>query len=58
MAAEEGSDFVAIAANSHGTPAAAVRAGIIVEEEAARRVGTTADGCARTFDEELGGGTS
>jgi hypothetical protein len=56
VAAEEGGDFVAIAADGHGAPAAAMRAGIIVKEEAARRVGTAADGSTRALDEELGGG--
>ena len=35
-----------------------MRAGIIVEKEAAGGVGTAADGSARAFDEELGGGAS
>jgi len=56
VAAEVGGDFVAIATDGHGTPAAAMRTGIVVEEEAAGRIRTTADGSARTFDEEFGGG--
>jgi len=56
MAAEESGDFVAIAADGHGAPAAAVRTGVIVEEKAARRVGAAANRSARTFDEEFGGG--
>jgi len=35
-----------------------MRAGIIIEKEAAGGVGTTADGSARAFDEELGSGAS
>ena len=58
MAAEERGDFVAIAAEGHGTPAAAMRAGIIIEEEAAGGIGAAADGRARAFDEEFGGGAS
>lgn len=56
MAAEEGSDFVTVATDSHGTPASAVRAGIVVEEQAAGRIGATADGGTGTFDEKFGGG--
>ena len=58
VAAEEGGDFVTIATDGHGAPAAAMRAGIIAKEEAARRVGTAADGSARALHEELGGGAS
>ena len=58
MAAEEGGDFVAIAAKLHGTPAAAMRAGIVVEKEAAGGIGATANGGAGALDEEFGGGTS
>jgi hypothetical protein len=58
MAAEKGSGFVAIAAEGHRTPAAAMCAGIVVEKEAAGGVGTTADGNARAFDKELSGGAS
>ena len=49
---------MAIAADGHGAPAAAMRAGIIVEEEATGGVGTAADGCAWAFDEEFGSGAS
>ena len=56
VAAEEGGDFVAIATDGHGTPAAAARTGIVVEEEATGRIRTAADGSAWTFDEEFGGG--
>jgi hypothetical protein len=56
-AVEKGSDFVTVAANGHGAPAAAVRAGIVVEEEAAGGICAAADGGMRAFDEELGSGT-
>lgn len=56
VAAEEGSNLVAIAADGHQAPAAAMRAGIIVEEEAAGRVSAAANGRARAFDEEFGSG--
>jgi len=56
MAAEEGGNFVTIAAKGHGAPAAAMCAGVIVEEEAAGGVGATANRGARAFDEEFGGG--
>lgn len=55
VTAKEGSDLVTVAANGHGTPAAAAGAGIVVKEQAAGRVGAAADRGARTFDEELGG---
>ena len=47
---------MAIAADGHGTPAPAMGAGIVVKEEAAGRIRTTADGSSRTFDEEFRGG--
>ena len=53
--AQEGSNLMAIAAKGHGAPAAPVRAGIIVKEEAAGRVGAAADRRAGAFDEEFGG---
>jgi hypothetical protein len=58
VATEERGDLVAIAADGHRAPAAAMRAGIIVEEKAAGRVGTATNGRARTFDEEFGSGAS
>ena len=54
VAPQEGGDFVAIAAKSHGAPAAAMGAGIVAEEEAAGGIGAAADGSARTFDEKFG----
>ena len=57
MAAEEGSNFVTIAAGRHGAPAAAVRTGVIVEKEAAGGIRAATNGRARPFDEEIGGGT-
>jgi len=56
VAAEEGGNFVTIAADGHGAPAASMCAGIIVEEKAAGGVGAAANRGARTFDEEFGGG--
>ncbi len=47
---------MAVAAEFHGAPAAAMGAGIVVEEEAAGGIGAAADGSVRTFDEELGAG--
>ena len=58
MAAQEGGDFVTIAAELHGTPAAAMRPGIVVEKKAAGGIRATANGCARALDQEFGGGTS
>ena len=57
-AAQEGGHFVAIATHGHGAPAAPVGAGIVVEEEAARGIGTAANGGLGAFDEELRGGAS
>jgi len=57
MAAEEGSNFVPIAAGRHGAPAAAVRAGVIVEKEAAGGIRAATNGSARPFDEKIGGRT-
>ena len=57
MAAEEGGDFVTVAAELHGAPAAAMRAGIVVEKEVAGRIGAPANGSTQAFDKELGGGT-
>lgn len=47
---------MAISTELHGAPTAAVRAGIVVEEEAAGGIGTTANGGTR-LDQEFGGGT-
>src|SRR5208282_3149349 len=58
VTAQKGGYFMAIAAASHGAPAAAVRAGIVVEEEAADGVGTATDGRKRAFDEKFCGGAS
>lgn len=58
VTAEEASNFVTIAADGHGAPTAPTRAGVIVKEEAAGRIGTAADGSAWAFDEEFGGGAS
>jgi hypothetical protein len=56
MAAEKGSDFMAIAAAGHGAPAPSMRSGVIVKKEPAGGVGTAPDARPRSFDEELGGG--
>jgi hypothetical protein len=56
VAAEEGGNLVTIAADGHGAPAPAMCAGIVIEKEAAGGVGAAADGSARAFDEEFGGG--
>jgi hypothetical protein len=58
VAAKKRSDFVAIATKRHGAPAAAMRAGIIVKQEAAGGIGAAADGGTRAFDEQFRGGTS
>lgn len=57
MAAEERGDLVAIAANGHGAPAAAMRARVVIEEEAARGIGANADRCIGAFDDQFSGGT-
>jgi hypothetical protein len=57
VATEERGDFVAIAANGHGTPAAAMGARVVIEEEAASRIGATAHRRVGAFDEEFGCGT-
>ena len=56
VAPEERGDLVAIAANGHGAPAAAVGARVVVEEEAARGIGANADRCVGAFDDQFGGG--
>ena len=56
MAPEERSDLVAIAADGHGAPAAAVGARIVVEKEPARGIGADADRCVGPFDDQLGSG--
>lgn len=47
---------MAVAAGGHGAPTAAARAGIVVEEKAARRIRAAFDGSSAAFDDELGGG--
>jgi hypothetical protein len=54
--AKEGRNFMAVAADCHGTPAAAVRAGIVIKEQPAGGIGAAADGRARSLDEEFRGG--
>ena len=48
---------MAIAANGHGAPAAAVRARVVIKEEAARRIGAPTDRSVGAFDDQFGGGT-
>src|SRR5271169_730710 len=55
---DESGHLVAIATQRHGAPAAATRAGVIVEEEATGGIGAAANRCARTFNEEFGSGAS
>jgi hypothetical protein len=55
---EEDRHFVPIAADRHGTPAAAMGARIIVKEEPAGRIRATANGCLGAFDEKLCGRAS
>lgn len=47
---------MAIATDGHGAPAATMRAGIIVKEKLAGRVGAAPDGCGASFDDQFGGG--
>lgn len=49
---------MAVAADSHGAPAAATRAGVVVEEEAAGGIGTAANRGVGSFDQQFGGGAS
>src|SRR5215472_248363 len=53
----EGGDFAAVAADGHGTPAAPVRAGGIVEKKAASRIGAQAQPRLRAFGDDVGRGT-
>lgn len=48
---------MAIAANGHGAPAAAMGARVVIEEQAAIGIGATAHWGVGAFDEEFGGGT-
>ena len=48
---------MAIAAGRHGTPATAVRPGVIVEKETARGIRAAANRSSRTFDEKVRGRT-
>ncbi len=57
MATQEGGDLVSIAANSHGAPAAAMGARVVIEEEAATGIGATAQRGVWAFYEEFGCGT-
>jgi len=55
MAAGKCRDLVAIAATSHGAPAAATRARHVGEEEAATGISTEAEASSRPLDENLRG---
>jgi len=56
VTSQERSNLVPIATNGHGTPATAMRAGIVVEKEPAGRIGAAPDARARSLDEEFGCG--
>jgi hypothetical protein len=53
----KGGDFVAVSADGHGTPAAAVRAGIVVEKEAATGIGAEPQPCPGTLGDKFRRGT-
>ena len=57
LAPEKRSHFVAIAASRHRAPAAAVRARVVVEKEAARGIRAAANRSRRTFNQEFGSRT-
>lgn len=56
MLAGESGYFAAIAANRHGTPAAAARAGIVVEEETTLRIGAEPEARVSSLGNNLGAG--
>lgn len=55
MAAQEACYLVTIAARRHGTPATAVGARVVVEEQPARWIGATTDGSLLAFYKQLRG---
>jgi hypothetical protein len=57
MFARKGCDLVAVSADGHGTPAAAVRAGIVIEKEAATGIGAEPQTGTPTFSDQLRRGT-
>src|SRR5580658_4642406 len=57
MPAGEGCDLVAIAATGHRAPTPAARARVIIEKEAAGRVGADAKAGACAFGDQLSGGS-
>jgi len=57
MALEERGDFVTIATDGHGAPAAAVRARVIIEKKAAGGIGANTHRSTGAFDDEFSGGT-
>jgi len=57
LAPEKRGDLMAIAANGHGAPAAAMGARAVIEKEAACRIGANADRRVGAFDDQFGGGT-
>jgi len=58
VAVQKGGHLVAVAADGHGAPAAAMRTGIIVKEETAGGIGAAANGRVGSFDNKFGGGAS
>lgn len=53
----KGGDFAPVAADRHGTPAAPVRAGSVVEKKAASRIGAQAQPPLRALSDHVGRGT-
>lgn len=58
MSSRKCGDFVTIAAQRHGAPAAAARARIVIEEEGASRISTKPDARSFAFREEFRSGPS
>ena len=57
VTSSKGRDFAPVAADRHGTPAAPVRAGGIVEKETASRIGAQPQPRLRAFRDDVGRGT-
>ena len=53
MPARKGGHLAAISADRHGTPAAAMRAGLVVEEKSALGIGANSEGGLCTFGEKF-----
>jgi hypothetical protein len=58
MLSREGGDLAAVSANGHGTPAAAVCSGIVIEEEATTGIGAQPQPGTGTLGNQFGRGTS